>query len=193
MHHASVSLSDGTTFLVGGRQSPYFMCNQMLKICLDITPEHSNLPENRDNKQFHSHDPENDTKPNQPSCVANSGSTVRANGETSEGVHQSTILSESSLSSLSNSQAKEDLKRRREVQHKNPDCDTTDCEHVQSTFPCDFELELESVHHENSSYSDFSCSFHMGHVHISVIDQKGTVPRERWRHAAADVIINGKS
>ncbi|BFZ01945.1 hypothetical protein BsWGS_04985 [Bradybaena similaris] len=159
MHHASVSLSDGTTFLVGGRQSPYFMCSQMLKICLDITPEHSNLPEKHDNPQFHSRDPENDAKQNQPSGVANSDSTMRANGEASEGLHQSTILSESSLSSLSNSQAKEDLKRRPEVTcHKNPDCDTTDCEHVQ----------------------------------ISVIDQKGTVPRERWRHAAADVIINGK-
>jgi len=41
MHHGSAALNDGSIFLVGGRQSPYFMCDQMLRLRLHIDTSNS--------------------------------------------------------------------------------------------------------------------------------------------------------
>ncbi|CAG5127201.1 unnamed protein product, partial [Candidula unifasciata] len=185
MHHASVSLSDGATFLIGGRQSPYFMCNQMLKICLNVVPEQGDLTQKFEDKHCSDHSAD-DNKQNLPPGVA---SNVRATGQSTGGSHQSSTLTESSVSSQSTT----DLTRELGDTHlEKPGCDSRTCDHVQSSFPCDSNLDPESAHQENGSDSDFSCSFHMGCVHISVVNQKGGVPRERWRHAATDVVINGQ-
>ncbi|XP_055877981.1 tRNA wybutosine-synthesizing protein 4-like [Biomphalaria glabrata] len=44
MHHTSVPLSNGITYLFGGRQSPYFMCNQMLKLILTLDKHKQSCP-----------------------------------------------------------------------------------------------------------------------------------------------------
>uniref|UniRef100_A0A0B6Z319 tRNA wybutosine-synthesizing protein 4 n=1 Tax=Arion vulgaris TaxID=1028688 RepID=A0A0B6Z319_9EUPU len=191
MHHASVSLSDGTTFLIGGRQSPYFMCNQMLKICLKICLKHEQLSEISGEmhlEELNSHHLSTHSNKQQNKPVSDQRISKHVeNRETSsltENVRNSTTISTSSEIELQQTELSD--KRFSSRESDIPGYDQTTCAELNDSCHSD----VYSLTDEHDSV--LSCTFDMGHVHISVVCQKGNIPKERWRHAATDVIINGQ-
>ncbi|KAH9520200.1 Leucine carboxyl methyltransferase 2 [Bulinus truncatus] len=134
MHHTSVSLSNGTTYLFGGRQSPYFMCNQMLKVKLKLRSDNSK----------HSY----------------------VGGSVSNGPDKPKMQNSDSVKNCP-------VEHFPAAHHEN--CSTADC-------------DMNCI----SSKSEFSSDFDVGSIEVNIVSQKGQLPRERWRHAAVAVALDGK-
>ena len=136
MHHSSTTLSNGATILIAGRQSPYFMCNIMLKVTLQITEN----------------------------CDASSGFQNGHNSLTSP--------SAQSVKRVSLPQ-----------ENFNSEDDVISQSHS------DNKISSQSLESHNLSKT---FDFKLGELTIEVVEQKGSVPRERWRHASVVVMHEGR-
>ncbi|CAL1526101.1 unnamed protein product [Lymnaea stagnalis] len=197
MHHASISLSNGTTYLVGGRQSPYFMCNQMLKLTLNINLEklqHSTSKEHVDAQDVVI----------DPAAVASKESVMfaqqdgvqRRNGKTGGRRTKKCHRSDSEHSEDNQTQSYLNSEQyQAKVQYTatpRGDCQWDAYEH--SRINCDTSDKLDYEHSiiENERLSTLTWTFELGSIEVNIVSQKGSVPIERWRHAAAAVFVDGK-
>ncbi|RUS78801.1 hypothetical protein EGW08_013451 [Elysia chlorotica] len=136
MHHSSSTLSNGATILIAGRQSPYFMCNEMLKVTLKIA-------DNMDTVHGSSTSPAAQSVKCEPISKENCSNSLLSNAEDD-------VISEACNGNKGSSQSLETHKLSK---------------------PFDFQL---------------------GSLTIEVMEQKGNVPRERWRHASVVVMHEGE-
>lgn len=173
MHHASVTLSDGTTFLIGGRQSPYFMCDQMIKLNLFISSDHQQCDSHTNSSLLNSF---------VEKSTENMSTQSNKNTELHSEKHVASKRTFSSNCLKEHNTEPKDAPPQYNDEMSNPGepeaviCDKAD------GIGC------------NLSNKDTATSwpFQLGHVEVSIVSQKGFVPRERWRHAAVAVLVDGK-
>ncbi|GFO34240.1 tRNA wybutosine-synthesizing protein 4 [Plakobranchus ocellatus] len=174
MHHSSVSLSNGSTILIGGRQSPYFMCNQMLKVTLQIDDDCDssqtflNQPCNADCTQ----DKISSSLATERVCFSSEGQR-----KTADDMLAKNIKSQSSPNSNDVTTAKPG--------HSVPTAENCPA----SSFPRDCEQLLNP---NKSQHISQYLNFEVGKVSIEVVHQKGVIPKERWRQASVAVVLNGE-
>lgn len=192
MHHTSVSFLDGTTFLIGGRQSPYFMCSQMLKITLKVNAQHKHFSEaDLQSQNVNSHllcAKLNDTEKSARPIVHENSNTFNLESTLLD-VCESTALA----SETESYQDRDHTKDPNDINLIKIDCDHAVCTECSTVCSGDDVGVLNSsLNHKSNSHTVLSCTFDLGHMDISVVHQRGNLPKERWRHAAVVVIIDGK-
>ena len=180
MHHSSVALSNGTIILIAGRQSPYFMCDQMLKVTLHTTDDCGVSFQSQHSTSLFSSAECNISKEkfslskdSEKVLVTHAG-----NMDTEECVQ---LSSSSSTSNDVQSNKSADVKAAAPV--SNSEFDGALQEHDKD--------RISSQSFEGHSLSQ-TLNFKLGSVKIEVVEQKGIVPRERWRHASVVVMHDGK-
>ncbi|XP_059175408.1 tRNA wybutosine-synthesizing protein 4-like [Physella acuta] len=177
MHHASVTLSDGTTFLIGGRQSPYFMCDQMLKLNLFISSDHQHCDSHTNSGLLNS-------------FVEKSTENISTQSYKNTELHSEKHVA--SKRTLSSNCLKEHNTEPKDAPPQYNDEMSNPCE-PEAVICCDKADDIEcNLSNKDTDLSATSWPFQLGHVEVSIVSQKGFVPKERWRHAAVAVVVDGQ-
>ncbi|XP_005103732.1 tRNA wybutosine-synthesizing protein 4 [Aplysia californica] len=190
MHHVSASLRDGTVYLVGGRQSPYFMCSQILKLRLHISCDQPNIscgesqnferaPQESEEREIHSRNGLQNMN-SEESHVAESKHCSKSEENYSEKPHAD------SCATVADSAI--DLSK--------DICDLKICD---SNVSAEINSRLGgSVGDGGPGASNISSQFRqcwdfdLGQLEVDVVSQTGDLPQERWRHGLVTVDSHGK-
>ncbi|GFR79534.1 tRNA wybutosine-synthesizing protein 4 [Elysia marginata] len=184
MHHSSVTLSNGATILMAGRQSPFFMCNQMLEVTLQITDNgYESTKSQRVQSSSNFSSPETSSSVPQESCSVPFSSVKRHdrsedNMNTGEGLSQSDAnLEDNGHSDECHSSLTTNVRQPHLV------------ENVISQLPKEDKEPSQCLESHNLSQT---LRFKLGTLTIKVVEQSGNVPKERWRHSSVVVTHDGK-
>ncbi|KAL8560391.1 hypothetical protein ACOMHN_006122 [Nucella lapillus] len=206
MYHSSVVLSDGRVLLVGGRQSPFFLCSQLLVLDLVMSshtpgPDTHTLPAADQNDLPH--------QPVQGDEERNTSDASERNSRNGEVAHGRNCGDGSVRSNGVKNTEEED---ETSSSHCTACVQSSVCDPhaVASPHTCDISLRTMDLNASSTrGEANGECGvgsnrrnlvmereertdFEEGHLVTSVLEQSGDIPCARWRHASTLVTVEGR-
>ncbi|KAK7110582.1 tRNA wybutosine-synthesizing protein 4-like [Littorina saxatilis] len=192
MHHSAIMLSDGRMMLCGGRQSPFFLCTQLLVFDLHIHADSSSVCEGQGHRQSAAlQEGTGDRTGGSNSAMqtnSNSGDHEKTNGvrnDEDDKVRNGTCTSSDVNSTVAEGASICD------TTHSNPSVSENSTSSSSNNRPNRFNRTGSRDRQVLVTKAEELTNFEGGHVTCSVLKQSGDIPCPRWRHASALVNMKG--